>query len=259
MKWCVGVTTSPRENASYLGQTIESLQRAGWSKCTIFAEPGSFIPSADLTVVYRPKVYGDWTNWATGLYELLLSNPDSDYFFMIEDDVVFATNIRKYLEYAIPKLGAFGSLSLYTPSIYHRFNYKGFHHEIHQEKTWSTVTVIMHRDSVIRFFSDPQVQNHRFFDTFGKGQEFWCCPHTDFKNSIKDAVLGRWAYQNNLPVFYHTPSLAEHIGHVSTLNDDAASKANGRKSFDFVGESTDLSSWVNNPVFKRKFNQITLS
>ena len=61
-------------------------------------------------------------------------------------------------------------------------------------------------------------------------------------------MIGQWAGRNNFPIFYHTPSLAEHIGHSSTLVDDLPSVENARKSLDFVGEDTDISDWLNEPV-----------
>lgn len=259
MNWSVGITTAPRKQGCYLEKTLNSIIKAGWSEFSIFAEPGSFIPNHfHKNVIQRPKNYGDWTNWATGFYELLLSNPESDYFMMVEDDAIVNKNCRKYIEQAIPQLKDFASISLYTPSIYNLKNFRGFHNGVLNERTWSTVTVIMSKTNAINFFSDSLVQNHRFADTFGLGQEFWCCPNTDFKNSIKDAVLGRWAFQNNLPIYYHTPSLAEHIGNDSTLTNEFATKENGRKSFDFVGEDDELNVFLKNPIRFRRLNKIPL-
>lgn len=251
MKWTVGVVTAPRYNVCYLDKTLQSLRKAGWSEPIVFAEPGSFIED-EVKVIYRPKQYGDWTNWATGFYELLLSEPDTDYFFMAEDDVIVCSDAKRYLEYALPNLGEFGALSLYTPSTRHRRRFQGFHNELMGCQTWSTVTVIMSRTKAISFFSDIDTQRHRFEDIFGMGEKFWCCPKTDYKNSIKDAVIGHWAEKHDLPILYHTPALAEHIGDLSTLTDQPSSIENGRKSLDFVGEDFDLSEWLKSPVQIRR-------
>lgn len=258
MKWTVGLTTAPRKEGYYLDRTLKSLRVAGFGDVVVFAEPCSLIPQ-DHTgpVVFRRKTYGDWTNWATGLYELLLSEPDTDMFLMVEDDVIFCKTAREYLDHAIPQLGDFGSLSLYTPSVFHRKRFCGFHNELRGMKTWSTVTVAMRRDKVISFFSDPDVQRHRFEDIFGEDKRFWCCPFTDPKNSIKDAVLGLWASKHQLPIYYHTPALAEHIGDFSTLTDQQATVKNGRMSLDFVGEDYDLSDWLSLPVTVRSQATIT--
>jgi hypothetical protein len=248
VKWTVGLITAPRQNASYVDQTLRSLHLAGWNDVTAFAEPNTEICADHVgRIIRRPKVYGDWTNWATGFYELLLSNPTTDYFLMAEDDALICKDAKKYLEYALPQLGEFASLSLYTPSHYRRKK-RCFHNELRSSLTWSTVTVIMSQKQAISFFSDNMVQRHRFENIFDVQAAFWCCPKSDPKNTIKDAVIGQWAERQNLPVYYHTPSLAEHVGLESTLTDEASNRNNGRQSCDFVGEDHDLSEWFKSPI-----------
>lgn len=242
-KWTVGVTTAPRPQ-HYLDQTLSSLSEAGFEDITIFAEPDTPIPETfSGPIVHRPKRYGDWTNWATGFYELLLSHPESDLFLMTEDDVIINRFAKTYLESAFPTLKEFASLSFYTPSKYAKKEFKGFHNELKGEFIWSTVTVIMTRKQAISFFSSSLVQRHRFEDIFDKPDTFWCCPNTDPRNSIKDAVIGKWAESQQLPVYYHTPSLAEHIGHQSLLTNQEASVENSRKSLDFIGQDTNILDW----------------
>lgn len=258
MKWTVGMITCPRKDGhSYIDQSLESLTKAGFS-VTVFAEPGSFVPEG-ANVIQRKKQYGDWTNWITGFYELLVSEYDSDYFMMVEDDAIICKDSKRYLEYAIPQLGEFASLSLYTPSIYHKKNFRGFHNQLEGHRTWSTVTVVMTRQKAIDFFSDPHVQKHRFEDIFGFENGYWQCPNTDPKNSIKDAVIGQWANKKGLAIYFHTPSLAEHIGDFSTLTDQESTVANGRRSLDFIGIEADLESWTKEPIAVRRHTKVLLS
>lgn len=243
LKWSVGIITCPRKDGSnFLSKTLSSIRNAGWSDnlITVFAEPTSPVPQ-DFRghVVERRKRFGDWTNWATGLFELLLSEPDTDYFLMSEDDVVYNKDSKRYLEFSFPHLGHFGSLSLYTPSRYHRFNFRGWHDECHGVETWSTVTVIMPKESVIQFFACEDTQRHRFQDIFNAPLVQWGV-NCDPQNSVKDAVLGHWAKKNRLPIFYHTPALAQHIGIKSTISNETASIDNGRQAADFVGEDVEL-------------------
>jgi hypothetical protein len=198
-------------------------------------------------VVFRRKQYGDWTNWASGLYELFLSEPDTDYFFMAEDDALVCRGAKQYLEATLPHLGDFASVSIYTPAKYQNKS-RGFFNCCTGMETWSTVTVIMSHASVWRFFSDPDVQKHRFEDIFKVKTEWWLkTPLASYGqgytsvidtvgNTVKDAVLGKWALKNELPIYYHTPALAEHIGYYSTLTDDVAEVENSRMTADFVGE-----------------------
>jgi hypothetical protein len=256
LNWAVGVITCPRERGYYLDRTLDSLTTAGFGEATVFAEPGSVVPAGH-RAVHRPFPYGDWTNWATGLYELLLSRPATDYFLMAEDDAVVCRDAKRYVEHALPSLGDFASLSLYTPSTF-RAKRRGFHNELRGVHTWSTVAVVMSRPMVVSFFSDPDVQRHRFEDIFGEAAGFWKCPKTDPKNSVKDAVIGQWAAKAARPVYYHTPSLGEHIGEFSTLTDQPALVANGRMSADFVGETADLSAWLTEPVYVRRATRLLL-
>ena len=168
INWTVGLITAPRDRGFYLDQTLKSINKSGFSDPVIFAEPRSIIPD-DFKgdIVWRRKKYGDWTNWATGLYELYLSEPCTNYFLMLEDDVLLCTGLREYLEYCLPFLGDFASLNLYTSSKYFCSKRKRmFHNECQGKRTWSTVAVVMSHAAVLNFFSNIEVQKHRFFDIF---------------------------------------------------------------------------------------------
>lgn len=219
-KWTVGIVTSPRPLGHYINRTLSSLLEAGWDDPHVFAEPDSPIPpELKGPLTFRPHQYGDWTNWATAFYELLLSRPDTDYFLMSEDDALYKPHTKEYIEAAIPFLGEFASLSLYTPMAYHKDSFSGFHNECHDWETWSTVSVVMSREKAISFFSNEMVQRHRFDNILADQDVNYGCK-VDPRNSIKDAVIGRWAYCSNLPIYYHTPSFVQHIGKNSTIASD---------------------------------------
>lgn len=244
-KWAVGVVTAPRRT-EYLSGTLRSLLAAGFDP-VVFAEPESPVPSwFSGGVVRRRKRYGDWANWATALYDLLLSEPDADYYFMAEDDGVFC-RFKEYLEVRMPGLGEFATVSPYTPGRYHLANFVGFHNRCNGPFTWSTLTVVMPRRSAIGFFSDPDVQRHRFEDVFADSGIAWGFD-VDPKNSAKDAIIGQWAANNDLPMYYHTPCLASHVGLDSTLSDKTTSWENLAK--DFVGEDF-TPNWSNPRIMRR--------
>lgn len=255
-KWAVGVVTAPRPHGvSYLPACLQSLQSAGWTDIVIFAEPDAPIPhNFTGDVVCRRKQFGDWTNWATGLYELLFSEPDADYFLMLEDDTVVCRASRLYLESTVPLLNEFASVSIYTPAIYHRKRIWGYHNCCRGWLTWTTNTVLMTKDKVMTFFSDTDTLRHRFENIFDPNFKNWGCTG-DPKNSVKDAVLGKWAYKNRLPMYFHTPSLAEHLGVASTVMKDTVDMR-GRQSRDFVGEEADL-EFLRTPEIRR-FTKIPL-
>lgn len=232
IKWTIGIITAPRTvGLAYLPRTLASLKRTGWENPVIFAEPGSPIPNnLQMDVVHRRHTYGDWTNWATGLFELLLSEPDTDYFMMVEDDVVFAQSVRIYIEGYLSQLEPFGSLSLYCPNQYQRTG-PAFSNRCDGWNTCTTQTVIMSKNSVISFFAYHKTVRHRFEHVFDSPKEEipWGV-RVNPCNSVKDSIIGTWAKDHHLPVFFHHPSLAQHIGTDSTLGCDH------HYADDFVGE-----------------------
>jgi hypothetical protein len=237
MKWTVGIiSTSRKDGAYYLDRTLVSLKNAGWdlSQVVIYAEPGAYAPP-DFPgyVVNRRKQYGDWTNWACGLYELLLTEPNTDYFFMIEDDVIVCKGSKDYLEKHIRSLEPFGTVSLYCGQNYYMPDFVGFHNECRDWRTWPAQTMVFTRKGVISFYSDERVQRHRFEHTIPiPFEEVPWGVDVDPLNSVKDAVMGMWAAKNKLPMYYHSPSLAQHIGIQSSLTPEKEVHI----APDFVGE-----------------------
>jgi hypothetical protein len=252
--------TCPREGPEYMTDTLKSLLWAGWPEVTIFAEPGSPEPTEapapwnpKYTMVRRRKQFGDWTNWATGLYELLLTEPDTDYFMMLEDDIAFCKDVRDYLDYALPLLGDFATVSFYTPEKYNR-TIHGFHNECRDWKTWTTQTVIMTREGASDFFAFKPTQEHRFQNVFDPSFTGWGCRNP--QNSCKDAILGKWAYAKQLPMYFHSPSLAQHTGTTSTLRDE--SMPGDHLSDTFLGEDVSVKDWAGKDVDIRRFRDIPI-
>lgn len=230
MRWVVGVQTCPRE-VSYLENTLKSIERAGWSDICVFAEPGSQVPSG-YRVAYRPQRYGDWTNWIVSLFEMFSANPETDCLVLFEDDIKICVGLREYLDWSIPKLGTFGCLSLYTHPKHHCSKLKsrhGWHNEADNE--WAlcgTQAIVFTYHSLMRFLSSSKILLYRH-DEIGK------------KNSYKDCAIGKWAC-NNEKVLYHTPSLVEHMGQISTL------ETQGHVSLDYVGDDFDARSYIGQSI-----------
>jgi len=102
--WAVGILTSPRPKET-LTRTMASLVAAGWDRATIFAEPGSTLPVVDpdyWTIRQHAARKHAWRNWIEGLGHLVDVYPDAGYFLMVQDDVVFARNVRRYIERTWP-------------------------------------------------------------------------------------------------------------------------------------------------------------
>jgi hypothetical protein len=105
MDWAVGVTTVPERRAALLPRTLASLAKAGWSRSTLFVDGVSHEEAASyrrqflLDVVSRgPEPIRPVGNWWLALWELYIRNPGLDRFLIVQDDVIFARNVRAYLE-----------------------------------------------------------------------------------------------------------------------------------------------------------------
>ncbi len=218
--WAVGVQTCNRSE-NYLDHSLQQISLAGWDKLNIFADVSTNI-SVPFPVSYRPYQFGDWSNWICGLFELYILNPKANYFLMFEDDITCCSNLKIYLEWAIPRLGEFGCLSLYTPDVYRK---EGWHDE--SDAAWSLVgaqAILFTRKSLKRFLSNEKIINY-----------------SETSNVAKDCAIGIWAFKQE-KVLYHTPSLVNHCGKVSMTN------ARMHKSFDYVGDSFDASSLIGKKI-----------
>jgi hypothetical protein len=238
-KWAVGVVTAPRAE-SYIATTLQSIKNGGWDDFTVFAEPGTKI-NAD-KIVIRPTVYGDWSNWYCALSELAQTNPNADYLLMFEDDCIMCQNVRQYLEIVVPKLDEFAALSFYTPAFYNRFSTENmFNKEFEGSRTLGTVTVCMKMNTALDFISDPEISKRRFLSRSST------MAAQDWSNTAKDVFLGLWAKRKGLPIYYHTPSLAQHIGQKTTLvlTYSIYDSETQRFALSFMGEDYDALNLLN--------------
>jgi hypothetical protein len=203
--WAVGVTTSPRGRPT-LDWTLDSLARAGWDDPRVFEDlPTTIAPRhAGRPLSTRIPALGAWPNFYLGLAELVVRHPEADAYFMVQDDVLFydRQDLREYLERILWPSAPPGPISLYCPSFYsrpgsswHRF-----------EGSWAggALAFIFPREQARQFVADPRVLAHRWSED-GRGLV------------AIDAVVGAWAHCSEIPVYFPCPSLAQHIGDVSTL------------------------------------------
>lgn len=225
-KWSVGVTTAPRELPT-LERTLHSLANAGWESPHLFAEPDCVVPDG-FPVTRRGIRLGAWPNWYLALSELVLKDPLADAYFLIQDDVLFSRNCRAFLEGTLWPSGRLGVVSLYCPSIYHAD--KGLHNLGPHDVTEGfglvgALTFIFTPEAARAILLDTSVADHRL-----KGRRKGLC-------NI-DAVVGRWALENERRVCYYAPSLAAHIGATSSIWPNQEPRFS-RTSQSFLGEQFD--------------------
>jgi hypothetical protein len=69
---------------------------------------------------------------------------------------------------------------------------------------WCALAFIFSNETAKRFLADRSVVEHR------------CAPGQDGLTKI-DILIGAWAHERRVPIYFPTPSLVQHIGQVSTL------------------------------------------
>jgi len=195
--WAVAVTTAPRPQST-LKRALDSLADAGF---------------ADSLVVNDESRAGSWPTWLIALESIIRSSPDVHAYMIVQDDVVFCRKLRAYLEQTLwPSEGA-ALCSPYCPGAY-RGKKRGWRRQNHG---WGLVGALC--------WVIPPLSARRMLAELSGVASF---------NRI-DAIVGRWAARAGLDCWYHTPSLAQHVGlRNSALGDNLVTDL--RQAYDFIGE-----------------------
>ena len=216
-RWAVGITTAPRETPT-LARTLASLAAAGFDNIHVFAEPG-VDPLPGCTWHQNRERLGGWSNFIQSCR--VLTGLDCDVLLLSQDDVLYARNLRGYLE-TIPWPET-GALSVYTSERYSQKMGGG------DAWGWSAIPfralegslAIVARSDKIKRLVKNRVASRK------QGKFF-------------DALLGNWLSRNG-GLRFHYPSLAQHIGETSVVHPGAGNFGTRRAST-FVGADFDLSN-----------------
>jgi hypothetical protein len=90
------MTTAPRAEET-LSRTIQSYTDTGLPTPNVFADYGAAVPEG-YPVTRRDTRVGGWPNFFLALSELVMHQPQADFYLMLQDDVVFCRNVGRYLE-----------------------------------------------------------------------------------------------------------------------------------------------------------------
>lgn len=226
--WAVAVTTSPRRQPT-LAPCLDRLLTCGWDQPLLSIDGDVDIPHRfrHLPVTQRTSPIGAWPNYYLTLSELVMQSPHADAYMVIQDDSIFANcpELKTYLEDVLwPNSDMDAKLpplvSLYCASDDTRET-NGWCQHPNQWKL-GALAMIFSPAAVHNFLRDEHVFRHRLHGG---------------KHSLAgiDAVIGDWAIRNQVPVWYPTPSLVQHIGNVSTIWE--SSGANGmRRASRFIND-----------------------
>jgi len=200
MHWAVGLTTAPRPQPTF-ERTLASLRGAGWSDLDVFNDMGQS---------------GAWPNWIEGLGELIGRHPHADAYVMVQDDAVFCRGLRSYLEHMLWPAADVALCSPYCPTPYKR-DRGGWHEENHGWNLIGAVCWVLPPESARAIVAE--------------------LARVEARDRI-DARIGRWAREAGRSVWYHTPSLVQHVGvGNSALGDENTDSL--RIAADFLGEDAE--------------------
>lgn len=139
-----------------------------------------------------------------------MNEPGANYYCIFQDDIVFCKNIEEYLgSIELPKI-----FSIFKPNIYLK-NEGVWSKQDRGTTLWMAQTFFIHNSLVQSLINDRTA---------------WKVPG----NKQIDNRIGRWAKEKGQRVYYHCPSLCQHIGETSTIwNSDLSGY---RSADDFPGE-----------------------
>ncbi len=221
--WSVGLLTAPRRVPTIL-PTIQSLKDAGFERVHVFAEPGSLLPPEcpDLAVTIHRRRLGNFVNFYSSLSRLLADNPASDAFAIFQDDVEAAAGLKDWCDQQLWPLDS-GVVSLFTPRL-HSSRTVGWHlRSPGYNRVCGAQAFVFRRDMLQRFLSDPHVVRH-----------------LEIKVKHDDTVVAEWVAREGIGIAYHTPSLVQHVGAVSSIFEEGPDQRNVATAISNVDE---MDSW----------------
>lgn len=223
--WAIAVTTSPRRQPT-LNACLERLDSCGWQQPLLSIDGDVDVPVnfQELPVTQRTNPIGAWPNYYLTLSELVMQSPHADAYMVVQDDSIFANcgQLKSYLEELLWPVADNGSnddsanidnstldpssekclVSLYCCADDTRetdgwFLYDG-------QWKFGALAMVFSPAAAQQFLRDERVTGHRLLGG---------------KHSMAgiDAVIGDWAFRNQVPVWHSSPSLVQHIGNVSTI------------------------------------------
>ena len=221
-EWAVSVTTAPRQSPT-LDRCLSSIVAAGWPQPRIIVDGNVEIPDAwnSFPITRREPQMGAWPSYFLTLTEMMMRQPRADAYMIVQDDVVLFEHesLRSYLESVLWHHCTPGIVSLFCSKAYARE--KPGWYRLDRNLVWGGQALVFSREAAIRFVADPLTVRHRFSEG-------------DRGLANIDWLVGEWAGDTDTPVHVSTPSLSQHIGHVSSLWPNSKAFAN-RSAESFAG------------------------
>lgn len=227
MNIAVALRTAPRPQPT-LHTTLLSLAAAGWPNVQVHAD--------HLTA-------GSWPSFVAALQAAIEAHPQYDAYLLTEDDVIFCRNLPQYLAASLWPAETTGICSLYCPEPYRdgaafhvRRHAQGWHDpewvSTGDARGWLQITAGWYLASSLAWVLHPDFAK----DVLLHAADIAKLGPRDRHNRSVDARVGLWANNTGRSVWYHSPSLAQHIGtNNSALNNPRSAV---ELAGDFIGEDS---------------------
>lgn len=203
-----GVTTSPRKSPT-LPACIDSMTAAGFNPI-VFAEPGS--PATKQPTIQHATKQGPWYNWL-GMCRTLLKNTNSQWIMTVQDDSLFHSGSRLFLESFGEHHQQSGFLSLYTPKHYAAGRELGSVFPISTKSLWGACALAFPRESLAAIVSHSRAANWKgAVYKVGRNRQ-----RQRWEVANVDTAIGIICTQLKLPMIFCNPSLVQHVAVHSTL------------------------------------------
>ncbi|QDT12579.1 hypothetical protein [Planctomycetes bacterium K23_9] len=226
LTWSVGITTAPRRLPT-LQKSAESVIQAGWDDPVLFIDGEVDLPASlqHLECCRRSPATGAFPNYILSLGELYMRNPHADAYLMIQDDALLlpSSAMRDYLDRVLWFDEGPSIASLYCSSEYNQSE-TGWH-LFPENWVWGAVAFVFSRDAVLSLLQSPMIWEHR------------AKPGDEGLSRI-DVAIGQFAQAKQIPVYFPSPSLVQHIGIISTIW-KVARAVNARRANQFIGDQLD--------------------
>lgn len=206
IEWSYGVTTCPQRLTTLLPRTLASLAAAGFDQPRLFVGGDGYV--GDLPATQRNRPTGGFYNWLLGAWELFIREPMAARYAMFEDDLIMCRGVREYLEKC--ECPAQGYLNLFTFATNENriFGKPAGWHKSDQNGKGAVALVFPHDAMVVLlqqfFLYKPQITEKK--------------PNLTEFNNTDGAVQHALIRIAKFTEYVHSPSLVQHVGKETTLN-----------------------------------------
>lgn len=229
IEWSYGVTTVPSRFDS-VKRTLDSLKNGGFDQPRLFIDGCRYedVPQwlqREYECTCRNPALLTAANWHLSAMELYLRNPWADYYAVFQDDIIVVSHLRDYLSsISFPKNGY---LNLYTfPENHYEVVHKtdafenGIIKGFYTSNQWgkSACALVFNNEGMRLLLSDNRLVNR----------------HTDQQPSYRGGFKGQRSIDgaivesmklHDFKEYVHNPSLIQHVGDQSSMNNPQFQKA----------------------------------